>query len=875
MKIQNKQDRKNLVDVVWRGIRNNASVKIILFLIFSSVFALFFIYVGVSVNKSMNETGQKDFFKALSRRVSELDFSFIPKYAKSQFVETEDFKIDIKFENWERIRYLREKGVNSSSLRVTQEMEELVPAKITYNQQTYKVEIGLTGGRYAHIKHPYKWSLYVNVKGDKTIKGMKKFALLYPEARGYLTDWVAMEMLKANGVIGLRNDFISVSVNGKDHGLYYLEERFDKRLIENNKLREGIIFKLYRQKGIHLDKYDQELKIYGQKKVLESEELSEQLAKLKQLTHAFLNEDIGPERLFDLKKFASLFVVSDIMDFGHPINRRNLRLYFNPITNLIEPIGREWGYLRESTKTVTEISIGKPDKEYNEFLQSDYVLSKIINSNEFQEEYLKQADILSERAYLDSILNNKATELDILLKRIYKEYPFYIFPLEIMNENQDRIKNELYPKTKLMDVFYDKRVEDSIFLKIDSKIDLPIEVYYFTYKQGEKIVPTQRMIIKSSFKSTAKEEIAIQLPASIDFDAFSIEKLEIHYGVLGVDNVKSTTVYPREMQNEGYTELNYSKQSSNAHQFDFLTINEGEKKITFSSDVCTIDQDLIIPKGYQVFSKAGIQINLIDSSRIISYSPIFFSGKKDGLISITSSDSTGQGLVVFNADNTSEMSFVEFTNLSNIFSFGWNLRGAVTFYESPINISNCIFNGNLRGDDYLNIIRTEFNIADSKFVNTNADAFDADYCKGTLKTTDFINIGNDAIDVSGTNIHLIDVSIIQPEDKGLSGGEESHMIAENITIEGGEIAVASKDNSVIDIDKIDIKNSKLAFCAFQKKSEFGPGVIIAKNSTIENIERDHLIETASSLIIDGEAVVEKSDSVKEMLYGKEYGKSSK
>jgi len=100
-------------------------------------------------------------------------------------------------------------------------------------------------------------------------------------------------------------------------------------------------------------------------------------------------------------------------------------------------------------------------------------------------------------------------------------------------------------------------------------------------------------------------------------------------------------------------------------------------------------------------------------------------------------------------------------------------------------------------------------------------------------------------------------------------------VCQGINISGGEIAVVSKDNSVIEIDGIIINSSRLAYCAFQKKSEYGHGEIVAKNSKIINVQEEYLIEKGSTLTYNGKFIEGKSEKVNEMLYGVEYGKSSK
>ncbi len=123
------------------------------------------------------------------------------------------------------------------------------------------------------------------------------------------------------------------------------------------------------------------------------------------------------------------------------------------------------------------------------------------------------------------------------------------------------------------------------------------------------------------------------------------------------------------------------------------------------------------------------ELNLLDKAKIISFSPLKFVGTENYPIKIYSSDSTGQGLIVYSNEKRSELSYVNFDNLSNPSQGAWSVSGAVNFYEAKVVIRNCTFYGN-RCEDYLNIIRSEFEMSNSVFSNCYSDAFDGDYIKG-------------------------------------------------------------------------------------------------------------------------------------------------
>jgi hypothetical protein len=275
---------------------------------------------------------------------------------------------------------------------------------------------------------------------------------------------------------------------------------------------------------------------------------------------------------------------------------------------------------------------------------------------------------------------------------------------------------------------------------------------------------------------------------------------------------------------------------------------------------------LIIPEGYRVVGREGTQLNLTHSAKILSYSPLEFIGSEDLHFVIQSTDSTGQGIVVMNAGRTSVLEYVTFYNLSNPSQDGWKLTGAVTFHESPVGISHTQFVGH-RSEDALNIVRSEFSIDQTLFRETSFDAIDVDFSKGKITSSNFLNIGNDAIDASGSVIELEDIVIDGTGDKGLSAGERSQLIAARVDIRNAQIAVASKDKSQVKVQGMSVSDSVTGLAAYQKKTEFGPASMEVRGLEMTRVTTPYLVEQESSVIANKVAIRAKKDNVYRILYG--------
>lgn len=295
---------------------------------------------------------------------------------------------------------------------------------------------------------------------------------------------------------------------------------------------------------------------------------------------------------------------------------------------------------------------------------------------------------------------------------------------------------------------------------------------------------------------------------------------------------------------------------------------KSENKFVLKKGVKSINKQVIIPSGLDIVME-NQQIDLTEGAFILSFSPI-----KLFNFSVFSSDSSGRGIHVINARGKSKVANCSFNGLSSLSFQNWKLPSTVTFYESPVEISNSKFMNN-SSEDGLNLFRSFPFVVDScTFQNTFSDAFDADFSDGVIKNTTFNNLGNDGIDVSGSNVAIKNCQFTNVADKALSAGEESTMNVMNILVDGAELAITAKDNSSIKITNSEIKNSEVVFCAFQKKKEFGSSLIEGANVSYSKFERDFLVEEKSTLILDGQSITNFEKDVKAILYGNEYGKAT-
>lgn len=801
---------------------------------------------------------------------------FMPKKIRAILAnpDVERIAIDIKHKHLMKLAHKSEVAL-ARGLLVTEE-DDFVPATVRHNDKSSRVKLRLKGDGTDHLRQD-KWSFRIKVKGEDTILGMKVFSIQHPETRNHVHEWLFQQALKREGVVSLRYKFIRVTLNGKDLGVYALEEHFDKRLIEHNQRREGPIVKFNEnfawQEGggwwfeetdaaalSHY--YSSDIDAFQTGKVLAEPSSHSQFLKAKDLLESSRRSVLKASDVYDLEKFARFFALSDLMGSYHTKNWNNLRFYYNPITSRLEPIGFD-AYSGHIIRRLAIFPVLHVTSVHSELMFSDPA---------FLEAYIRTLERVAERSYLDTLLSDLRDELRKNLNIIHGEFPGFVFLEDVFYRNQDFIKAMLNPARALR-AHHHRSVENTVELELGNIQAMPIEVLGLSCKGSALIRPAQRVILPKSAAHDPKpidyRVARFTFPDDFAWSEALVPDLMVHYRLLGTSRVREESVFPWPHLDDAFSSRDFIRRKPNVSAFDFLVTDESSKRIFITPGRWDLDENLIVPAGYRLVGREDTCLNLSNAATILSYSPLELVGSADRPFVIESQDSTGQGIVVMNADQDSILEHVMFRNLSNPSQSGWELTGAVTFYESPVRIARCQFVEN-RSEDALNIVRSDFTIRKTLFRQTPYDAFDADFCNGTITHSSFVTIGNDAIDVSGSVIDVENVSIDGAGDKGFSGGEMSHVTANRVNIQNAEIAVASKDLSRIVMQNINISNSKIGLAAYHKKSEFGPAFMRVDDLQMsEDVNTPYLVEVESSVIVDNKAIGANLENARDILYDTE------
>tara|TARA_B100000242_G_scaffold293514_1_gene271904 strand:- start:5124 stop:7751 length:2628 start_codon:yes stop_codon:yes gene_type:complete len=875
MKITFNRKEKKDIKIAWNYYK---------YFIFAAIFFSYSYFLIFKTKELVDKNKIETFIKPALKTNVQLPIN----YVKSFFYSSKDpLIIDISYRNVLEIAKDREKVKAKNSL-LSKDVD-WVDAKIKYLDDTYKVKMRLKGWGPDHWQDDGLWSYKIKVGEDKTILGMKRFAIQHPRVRHYMSEWYFSKLNKYAGIVSPRIMFIPVVLNGKSYPIYSIEENMEKYILENNNRREGPIFKL----GGSRDNL--KVLFYRENKLMKTEKGRSSMNQIRRLINSFDNNELEVDEVFDVEAMGMILAISDLLGSDHSINRANLRYYLNPITGLIEPIPFDHEGIYPLTEEVKNIRL--PGLIGERFRQMDLdserkffkskrdlkrgkifrgIASDLLSHSAISKSYGRSLEIVSNKNWLDNFFKEIKPEESKNLALLHKSYPWYSFRnKETLYENQEYIRSKLKPNYAIKALLLNNSQKNEEYqLLISNKHSLPLELKSVVSESGKTLYEfPNNTYLPNSTDYCSENQCYVLGKKKKKYKSFQynfnsiipIKNPKILYEVAGSKISSYDQIYTTD-------ETTQLKKDLNTLQFfDFIKLDKDNKQIYFLPGEWEVNFDIKIPKDYNLKISENTTLNLTNNASIISYGPINIIGSKNSPVIIKSTDQSGQGIAVINANKTSNISNTIFQGLNSFNKNGITYTGAITFFRSDVNINSVSFEEN-NSEDAINIIRSGVNIKDSIFKNIFSDAIDLDFSTGEISNILLENIGNDGIDVSGTEVKIKNIKMRNISDKGLSVGENSNAKIKNVEITDSYIGIASKDNSIITGNNIQINNANYGIASYQKKPEYSGATIILDNLVLYPELNKFLVEKNSTIKINKQNIKEKTNNVFDLLYSSESNK---
>ena len=758
--------------------------------------------------------------------------------------------------------------------------KKYVKAFLLQNGDSCKVKMKLKGDWTDHLRSG-KTSYRIKMRGNNGYDGLKSFSIQHPKTRNDVHEWVIHQMAEKLDLLTTDYDFINVSINGFDYGVYALEEHFDKQLVESRNRREGPILKfdesgawafnfakgLFKNWAILPYFESSTVSVFKQNRTLENARLLKNFEEGSSLLRRFKEGTIQVEEVFDMDLLAKFYVINELSSHNHALAWHNRRFYFNPITQKLEPILFDvipHAKTNDFYNNIEKRLLGGPASIEGVFD------NQILLSKTFKEKYLHHLIAMTKKAFIDSIFEDIQPKLDIYISALHTEDESYLFDKDEYYRNADflsqriSVLDSIWENYLLIPMSDHDWLQSSVFKPaLDSFFVKEISVNAYVNRVDSNHYILEMSNYHTSTVSVVGYELdeyidsVIYFAKTVELPAFETEEISRSVTVrhlpkkliFKISNAPNKLISksvipwakPSGLTTRELLEKGFKKQSP------FYTIKGNSLYFMGSLSINTL---IYIPEYYKVSFLPGSKIEFSKGGGLIINNSVDALGTAEKPILFFCNDKSSNGVTILNAPDGVQIEHTSFIGLSNLNYGNWELTGAVNIYQSSTLFSHVTISGNT-SEDALNIIRSTFKIDNLTIDNTTSDGFDADFCDGVITNSSFKNTGNDCIDFSGSTVGIVNIIITNSGDKGISGGERSTLLIENIDIEGAITGIASKDQSSVTGKNITISQSEYGFAAFQKKGEYAPAKIDVKESKWTEVQFLKLVDKGSTITLNG------------------------
>ena len=214
---------------------------------------------------------------------------------------------------------------------------------IHYNGSSFECKIKLRGDTRDNYQYGLENATFrINLLGDNLIKGCKKFSLIRPFHENGLYGMMYYDYARSRGILSNMFHFIQMRLNENAPSVWIFQEAFHTKMLEKQKQGKGIILKFENDctenEGVYNASGFPRLTAYGKKNIavdsLKNQQYQSALTKL----YGLARGEVSLNSLLDLDLWAEFVAINDLFYAHHSMTCHNMRLYFNPSTEKIEPV---------------------------------------------------------------------------------------------------------------------------------------------------------------------------------------------------------------------------------------------------------------------------------------------------------------------------------------------------------------------------------------------------------------------------------------------------------------------------------------------------------------------------------------------------------
>jgi len=677
-----------------------------------------------------------------------------------------------------------------TNFRIKDEYKKKFDANIyvkfkNYKKCKFKAKVRVTGDLWWHLswkKGSPISSLHVKLI-DGNLQNITKFKLFLREARYDSSEIFVANFFKELGFISPKTFYINAKINNVDHD-YIFQEDIKKELIESSFYREGPLLEGDERFTVNLFETLEKL----QKIDTVKEKVNFPIINFAKIVNTnFLkrnnsNSVAGLEALTNMNK---LFLYNHNYKLENKIFDPASNIFFLFTDNFFSTKNSEildtFDALSLATDTKHGLSMDDRRFYFDSFTKFYLPIyydgkSRILEKEQNTKIKINSNEIFSNEAILGSKnAIKKINNLNIsnFLNRLKKS------GLDMSKKELEVIINKILSRLKILEAKNNtvrNVVSSNNFFKRDHIKGKFIKFVFTNYNKKQFIVCGFNLEKCETIK--IKESEYFQILNEISNQKFYILKQKIK------SNDHMVFLYNDFEQN--FNTLNFFNKNWKSY--------EGIEKTKLFHKNVDISVDIINKK-------------IVADQTEVDGKILFLGGKLE------------KWNIIFNGiSNNKKNDIINNYDISN------NLTGCVNFYQIEFNLVN-LSSKNGHCEDSINIIRSKGSIDSVLVSNSVSDALDVDFSNLKINSVIVSSAANDCIDFSAGNYTLGILKLKNCGDKALSVGEKSTVKLNDINVSYADTGIASKDSSVVSLNKAVLKNTKICLSAYNKKQEFNGGFI--------------------------------------------------
>ncbi len=796
----------------------------------------------------------------------------------------ERFQLDIRFRNFQKLRAKRDEALERGILLSSP--DDFVPALLRHGGREVRVRVRLKGDLADHLAGE-KWSFRVEVRGGESVLGMQRFSLQAPYTRRYHHEALFFDFLRDQGVLAPRYFFVDLTVNGEAVGRMALEEHFSSELLEAQSRRRGVIVRYDEQYfwraelafGHKVPDFDNwrnaPLDVFRRGRIAAAPELTEQMEVAFGLIRGVMQDRLAPSQAFDAELWGRFLAACEIWSAPHATHWNNLRFYMNPLTVKLEPIAfdatvrvpLERGFrCAGGVHAMTTALLEDPELRAA-FLENLRRFAKRVETDDF-ERWLREreAEYLPLLTGEFSWLRPYPVEELRARARVLSPFTAASFARDLRPQPKRPMPRRSVSPLPTVVYLYRQRDDRGAWVELANAVSRPVTITDLGVQRdggggleplpGRNTTRFLRRLPATPWPQSPKL-VRVDFPEPVSDPNLAVGTWNVagrarlgdqNYSFQALDSAPPLPHPP----------LPQPPLSETLERHSFLSWDPKGRRLVAESGRFDVAGSIALPPGVGLHIGPGTTLRFEADAMLLARGPLEFLGSAEAPVVLEGrrADRRGPwwGVVALGEDALIRWSHVVVRDTTGPKIRGWGVTGGVTLRGGEVSLADCVFDGS-QAEDALNVVRSKIALRNLRIRNASSDAIDVDYSEGRIEGGEIRDVGGDGIDVGASQVEIESVSLSRIGDKAVSVGESSEAHASRLEVSDARMGVVSKDLSTARVvDSVFRRIDLSALMAYQKKSQYGPGELVATDVQIRESGREALAQLASRISIDGREV---------------------